>query len=393
MVSIYFYLTVFIIIYPYIVYPCLLWIRNKLKVNAINKIDNKNFPSVSIVLAVKNEEKIIRRRLNNLVKLNYPDDKLEIIVVSDGSTDQTNKILDEFTITETEKIGHEIIIKKISYFPSMGKPYALNKGVSHATGEIILFADCRQIFDPSVIRELVANFDDQNVGCVSGELKFRENLQSDIQAEMGAYWKYEKWLRKLESSTGSVVGATGAIYAIRKKLYQPLPVETLLDDVLTPMNIAIQGYRVIFEPRAVAYDTVSKDLKQERKRKLRTLAGNWQLLSLVPELLSPWKNPLWWRFISHKICRLIIPFLLPFLLAFSFMEQSLFYRFVAWLQVGFYSVAFMGFLIPSLRKNRLINLSCFFLAMNLIAAGGFFVWCLGRCKYAWQDNIFFSVRK
>lgn len=205
-----------------------------------------------------------------------------------------------------------------SHKPFRGKPFCINTGVAAAIGDIVVFADCRQRFADNAIKELIKNFDDPNVGCVSGELVFEETTGSSIQAEMGAYWRFEKWLRKLESSTGSVPGATGAIYAVRIKLFRPLPAQTLLDDVLIPMNICMQGYRTIFEGRAIAYDTVSKNLALEKKRKIRTLAGNWQLLFLEPVLLNPLKNPLWIRFISHKIFRLLIPYVLIMLLFIAF---------------------------------------------------------------------------
>ena len=380
-IHIIFCIALFFIFYPYMGYPFLLWLQSKFKQKSINKVLNQNFPKVSIVMAIKNGEKVLSRRLKNLLNLDYPKDKLEIIVISDGSTDHTNAILEDFVGSYSEKI------KSIIYSSSYGKSYALNKGVSVASGEIILFADSRQVFESEVIKELVANFEDENVGCVSGELYFLEDLCSKIQVEMGAYWKFEKWLRKLESSTGSVVGATGAIYAIRKELYKTLPVQTLLDDVLTPMNIVLQGYRIVFEPNAIAYDTVSKDMSQEKVRKLRTLSGNWQLLNLAPELFMPWKNPLWFRFISHKICRLIVPFLLLILLVCSLQNSlqnsSLFYKMILLIQVGFYFIALIGF-SPRLRTMRIVNIAYFFLAMNFIAAGGFFIWCTGKCKDVWK---------
>lgn len=376
-INIVFWLSFIFIFYSYVGYPFLLWFQKKFKYQKINKVENQEFPNVSIVMAVKNGENVLRKRLINFLTLDYPKNKLQIIIISDGSTDHTNSILDEFVAKYLERI------KSIVYTPSKGKPYGLNKGVALADGEILIFADCRQIFDTGVVAELVANFHDKNVGCVSGELCFRKDQGSNIQVEMGTYWKYEKWIRKLESSTGSVVGATGAIYAIRKELYQPLPLQTLLDDVLTPMNIIIQGYRIVFEPKAIAYDTVSKDLSQEKKRKMRTLSGNWQLFNLAPDLFKPWKNPIWFRFISHKICRLIVPFLLLLLLICSLLGQSLFYQLVSWIQVGLYSIAFMGY-VPKFRRIRLINTAYFFLKMNLITAGAFFIWCTGKCKDAWK---------
>jgi cellulose synthase/poly-beta-1,6-N-acetylglucosamine synthase-like glycosyltransferase len=275
----------------------------------VKKKDANYEPDVSVIVAIRNEEKNIERRINNLIAQEYPKDKLEIIIVSDGSIDKTNAILSELA----EKLNGEYkrkdgFIKLVSYTPARGKPYAINLGLTRASGQIIIFADCRQRFSNNSIKQLVSNFRDEGIGCVSGELIFEETPGSSIEKEMGIYWKFEKVIRRLESRTSSVPGATGAIYSIRKELYRALPEQTLLDDVLTPLHICMQGYRVIFDCEAIAYDTVSKDVTLEKKRKIRTLAGNWQLLVLRPSLINPIQNPLWFNFISHKIFRLIIPY-------------------------------------------------------------------------------------
>ena len=242
----------------------------------------------------------------NSIFLRFPKAKMEVIIMSDGSADATDDIVKKI-IRETECVKKGFL-KIYSQNRSFGNPFCINAGVKAATGDIIVFADCRQRFSDNAIRELVKNFVDQKVGCVSGELVFEQTPGSSIQSEMGAYWRFEKWLRKLGSTTGSVPGATGAIYAIRRKFFRPLPVQTLLDDVLVPMHVCMLGYRTIFENRAIAYDIVSNNLDLEKKRKVRTLAGNWQLLFLEPALLNPLKNPLWIRFMSHKIFRLLIPY-------------------------------------------------------------------------------------
>lgn len=382
-----FFLIAFFIVYPYVIYPISLYILKKFR--GKNKIYKKYdiYPSISVVIAAKNEEKFIVRRIMNLLQLDYPKDMIEIIVISDGSDDNTNLLLDNIKYELEQKESGQFAVKFLinTYSPSKGKPFALNKGVEMASGEIILFADSRQVFDPLVAKHLVANFKDQKIGCISGELCFRADIESDIKVEMGVYWEYEKIIRKLESSTGSVVGATGAIYAIRKELYQPLPVNAILDDVLTPINIAMQGFRIIFEPSAIAFDCYSKDIRQERKRKLRTLAGNWQLISLSPNLLSPFQNPLWWRFLSHKICRLVVPFFLPWLLIVSLLGDSLFFSMVSMIQIGFYLTAIISWVFPKLREIRALSFIYFFLVMNLITAAGFFVWCSGRSKNSWKQ--------
>ena len=280
-----------------------------------------DFPHVSVVIAARNEEKNIERRIRNIMNQDYPKEKLEVIVVSDGSIDATDDIV-KAIMSEVERRAKGFL-RILSHQPSFGKPFCINAGVAAATGDIIVFADCRQRFADNAIKELIKNFVDQKVGCVSGELVLEKTPGSSMQTEMGAYWRFEKWVRKLESSTGSVPGATGAIYAVRKKLFRPLPIQTLLDDVLIPMRICMQRFRTIFDSKAIAYDTVSMNFALEKKRKIRTLAGNWQLLILEPSLLNPFKNPIWARFLSHKILRLLIPYFFISLVIVAFCLQSL----------------------------------------------------------------------
>ena len=311
-----FWILLCLIFYTYLGYPLLLCIKSIFRKYPVSTGHMENYPRVSVVIAARNEGKNIERRIRNIMNQDYPKEKLEVIIVSDGSADATDDIV-KTIIRETER-STKGFLRIISHKPSLGKPFCVNTGVTAATGDIVVFADCRQRFADNAIKELGKNFVDQKVGCVSGELVFEETPGSSMQAEMGAYWRFEKWLRKLESATGSVPGATGAIYAIRKELFKPLPVLTLLDDVLVPIRICMQGYRTVFESKAIAYDNISKNFNLEKKRKIRTLAGNWQLLILEPALLNPLKNPLWIRFMSHKIFRLLIPYCLITLLFVAF---------------------------------------------------------------------------
>lgn len=361
------------ILYTYVGYPLLVATLLRFKFQAVNK--QPVFPSVSVVIAVHNGESTIACRLQNLLAQQYPTEQLEIIVVSDGSADRT--------VACAETVASE----RVSVYTledNVGKAVALNYAVSMAQGEIIIFTDARQEFRADVIQNLVANFADETVGCVSGELHFLKDPESKIEAEMGAYWKYEKFIRRSESESGSVVGATGCIYAIRRELYQPLPAGTILDDVLTPMNIARTGKRVLFEAQAVAYDIISKNAAQEWRRKVRTLAGNWQLLSLASWIIFPWQNPLWWRYLSHKLLRLLVPFGMAILIVVSLLLPGSFYRFFTLLQLGFYAIALSGWLLPATRSLRLVNLSYFFMVMNVAAVAGFWKWATGGCATAWQ---------
>lgn len=369
-----FWLSFGFICYTYAGYPLLLWIQARLFSKEIRK--KPITPSVSVVMSALNEETRIAARIDNLLAQQYPAQLLEIIVVSDGSTDKTGEIVRSYADRN---------VRLLEMPERSGKALAVNLGVAEARGEIIVFADARQRFEPDVISQLAANFNDPSVGCVSGELMFMENADSDIQAEMGAYWKYEKWIRKMESKTGSVVGATGAIYAVRKDLYKPLTAGTLLDDVLTPLNVVMQEYRCVFDGSAVAYDAVSKDAAQEWTRKVRTLAGNWQLMSLNPKLGFPITNKLWWRFFSHKIARVLVPYALVGMFVSGLLAEQVIYRIAILAQILFYATALAGLVAPGTRKVRLVNLVYFFMVMNVAAVAGFWKWFTGKSGDSWKS--------
>jgi len=225
-----FWISVAAILYTYIGYPVVVWMLAHLRNREVLKADI--FPSISVVLACHNEQGNIEARIKNLLECDYPRDLLEIVIVSDGSTDLTAEIARRHASDR---------IRLFAYEQQKGKATALNIGVEIANGEIILFADARQSFEPSAIKELAANFADPSVGAASGELFLDGACGSSVAEGVGLYWKYEKWIRKSESHFSSVIGATGAIYAIRRELWQPLPNSTILDDVYTPMAIALGG--------------------------------------------------------------------------------------------------------------------------------------------------------
>ncbi|MFX0203264.1 MAG: glycosyltransferase family 2 protein [Candidatus Hodarchaeota archaeon] len=309
-----FWLSLLFIAYTYAGYPCLLFIWGKLFPKKTIKSYIFPEPMVSVIVVVRDEEDYIRARIENLLEQKFPSQKLEILIISDGSKDSTNDIVRSLrTHGIPERINHPTTVppprlRLITYKESKGKPHAINLAVNRAKGEFLVFTDARQRFEPNAIKELIANFSDPDVGCVSGELNFHDNSDTTIKGEMGFYWSFEKRIRKMESSIHSVPGATGAIYAIRRSLFHTLPERTLLDDVFIPMKIVLEGYRALFDGQAIAYDTISKDFTQEKKRKVRTLLGNYQLLGIIPDLLSPKRNPIFLQFISHKILRLFVPF-------------------------------------------------------------------------------------
>jgi cellulose synthase/poly-beta-1,6-N-acetylglucosamine synthase-like glycosyltransferase len=267
-------------------------------------------PGVSIVIAVRNEAHRLSARVENLLSLHYPGAR-QIIVVSDGSTDDPARAL-----------AHAPAQVELICLPPGGKAAALNAGVARAQHDILVFADARQTFAPDALQKLVAHFDDPAVGGVSGELLLdtehgAASGEASVAEGVGMYWRYEKALRRMESVVGSTLGATGAIYALRRALWTPLPNDTLLDDVLAPMRAVLAGYKVVFEDGAKAYDRASRDAASESRRKVRTLAGNIQLLWLEPRLLIPFVNPVWLQYVSHKLGRLVVPYALMTLFAAS----------------------------------------------------------------------------
>lgn len=258
-------------------------------------------PTVSVVLAAHNEGPRIGAKLDNLLALDYPPEKLQVVVVSDGSTDDTNDVVSGAAYAE-----RNVLLSRLE--PQGGKAAALNRGVQRASGEVVVFCDARQRLDPGALRALVPHFADPQVGAVSGELMLEGSRGP------GAYWAYEKRIRAAEGAVDSVVGATGALFAIRRHLFSALPKNTLLDDVYTPMQIVLQGYRVLFEPAARVFDEEAT-LQGEFSRKARTLAGNYQILRQLPELLDPRRNRLFLQYLSHKVLRLACPLALGTLLA------------------------------------------------------------------------------
>lgn len=224
----------------------------------------------------------------------------------------------------------------------------MNAGVAAATGEILVFADARQRFAPDAVRQLISSFDDPAIGGVTGELildcEQPGTSDSPVGEGIGLYWRYEKWLRRHESRVRSTLGATGAIYALRRSLWQPLPPVTLLDDVLAPMRAVLAGKRVVFEERARAYDRTAPSSPAEMRRKTRTLAGNYQILSLEPRLLLPVVNPVWVQYASHKMGRLLVPWaLIAALVTSAFLARERWVYMAALIvQLGFYGLAAFG---------------------------------------------------
>jgi poly-beta-1,6-N-acetyl-D-glucosamine synthase len=367
-----FWLAALVLGYTYFGYPTLLWLRAWLCPRPVRRAAHE--PTVSVVMVVRNEAEVLERKLRNLLKLEYPAGCCQIVIVSDGSTDCTEDILRR----HAEHPGVQILLNHLS----RGKASGLNDAISMATGDIVVFTDARQQLEPNSIRVLMENFADTEVGCASGALMLGDSETGETGKGMGLYWRVEKKIRELESGCGSVVGATGAIYAVRRALLTQIPEGTILDDVYIPMEVARQGRRVIFDDRVRAWDSPDLGTEREFSRKVRTLSGNYQLVQLAPWLLSN-KNPIRFQFVCHKLLRLGLPFALSVLLFAPIFLSGPLYRSALVFQLLFYGLsAIAGFRLGWGPLGRIADAALTFVMLNSAAAVAFVNFVTGR-KAAW----------
>ena len=332
--AIVFWVSFALLVYVYIGYPLVAALRARLwpKPRLRAPIE----PSISIVVMAHDEAERIGPRIENLLALDYPRDKVEIVIGSDGSTDDTVQRALSYA---------DRGVTVCAFTQHRGKPATINAVVPMVHGDIVVFADARQRFEPQTVRELAANFADPAVGGASGELVLAAHDGTAAAGHGTAfYWRYEKCIRSTEGRADSTIGATGAIYAIRRELFEPIPDDTLLDDVLIPLRIARRGYRMVFEPNARALDHASSTARQEFVRKTRTIAGMFQLIAREGWLLNPLRNRLWFETISHKVLRLALPMLhASWLLSnVALADSGLLYGLMLTLQVVFYGAAAVG---------------------------------------------------
>jgi cellulose synthase/poly-beta-1,6-N-acetylglucosamine synthase-like glycosyltransferase len=317
-------------------------------------------PRVTVVVAAHDEAEAIEARLRNLLDLDYPADRLEVLVGSDGSRDGTG--------WRARRIA-DPRVQVFEFETRRGKPSVLNDLVARARGDVILFADARQRFERHALRALVAPFADARVGAVGGALRIGGSGGA-LGAGAGAYRRLDDALRADESWVDSTVGLSGAIYAVRAALVDPLPADIILDDVFTPMRVTRKGYRVVFEPQARAFDRAPASPREEFTRKVRTLAGNLQLFRREPWLLNPLRNRLFFQTLSHKGLRLLGPLLLALMLVASVrLAPGSPFAVLLYGQAAFYAAATAGWLLRDLPQvPRLLGFAYTFCLFNAAAA-------------------------
>jgi len=368
-----FWLSAGLILYAYLGYPAWLWLRSRWRTKPVQR--GALTPAVTVIMVVRDEEGALPVKLRNLTALDYPRDWMEILVVSDGSKDRTNEILRDWT-----QRGD---IRSILLPEHGGKAIGLNHAIPEARGEVVVFTDVRQKIESGAIRLLMENFGDPSVGCASGELMLGSPENGESSQGMGLYWRVEKRVRELESASGSTIGATGAIYAARRALLTTLPADLILDDVFLPMGVLRQGFRVVFDPRAQAWDNPDLGSGREFWRKVRTLSGNYQLVQMAPWLLSG-QNPALWDFVSHKLLRLLVPFALAGVLVSSAWIGGPFYDACLAAQLCFYALSVLAGMRARLGvASRVADAALTFVVLNTAALLAFRNFVLGR-KTIWS---------
>ena len=370
-----FWLSFALVAYTYAGYGGLVWAWAHLFPRPVRR--GERLPTITIVTVAQDEAARIERRLDNLVGLDYPRDRVEIVLVSDGSRDDT---------VERARAFAPAGVRVIARADRRGKAACLDDVAAVSTGEVLVMCDTRQWIEPDALRLLVAPLCDPSVGAVSGTIALASESGA-VGRGYGAYWRYETFLRSCESAIGSLLGATGALYAIRRELFEPVPTDTLDDDIAIPCRALRHGQRIVFEPRARAIDESPSEAGHELDRRARTLAGVFQLFGRERWLLDPRRNPIWLQTVSHKGLRLLGPFLLvAALLASAALYAHPFYQAALAGQLVFYAAALVGFAAPHTAAVRLVALPATFVLMQAAVIVGLIRLLRGRQPVTWRHE-------
>ena len=372
-----FFVSLGIILYTYMGYLLILLLINRFKPERKVLKDENYTPSVSLIISAHNEEKVIRRKLEESLNLDYPKDKLEIIVASDASSDNTDRIVKGFS-------SKGVILVRQNQ--RRGKTSVQNLAVKKAKGEILVFSDATTIFRKDAIRKLVRNFKDPHVGCVAGEERFLKK-DKGIFEEVSFFWRYEQILRENESRFNSLIGVSGCIFAIRKNLYEELD-ESLIEDFALPLKVILHKFRVVYEKEAVGYEESAKDLKAEILRKARIICGGINVLFKMRNLLNPFKYPLVaFQLFSHKILRWSSSVFMC-MLFFSNMfllKTSKLFLLLGILQIVFYSLIVVScFLEKRFNLPKIFRIISHFFLVNMASIIGIFKFLKGERNTLWE---------
>lgn len=366
-----FWISLFIIFYTYVGYGIVLYILVKLKsffVKPVQRVDGSFTPSLTLVVAAYNEEPVIEEKIKNTLSLNYPQGKFKIIFVTDGSTDNTSAIISKYPqIQLLHKDGRS------------GKIAAVHRAMQQVTTEIVVFTDANTFLNNEALLRIAKHYADPKVGAVSGEKRVHIEEASDATAGEGFYWKYESKLKKWDYELYSVVGAAGELFSVRTNLYEAVESDTLLDDFMISMKIAMKGFKIAYDPDAYAVEASSENLKEEYKRKVRIAAGGIQSTIRTSKLFNPFFMPLLgFQYVSHRVLRWTIT---PFLMIFVFFlnlyivvqTSELLYHIIMIAQIAFYGSAFLGWILESRQvRVKILFIPYYFCFMNYCMLAGMY---------------------
>ena len=377
-----FFICVFLFFYNYAGYAIIVSLINKLRPKFKTIIPPENyFPSVSFIVAAYNEATIIEKKIQNSLRQAYPLNQVEFIFITDGSTDESMSIIRRYPQV---KLMHEAARK--------GKSAALNRAALTAQNEILIISDANTFLNSNAIKYITSHYYDKLTGGVAGEKRVIDSPDDNenIGGSEGLYWKYESFLKKIDSDFYSVVGAAGEIFSVRKDLFESIPESAILDDFILSLKTAEKGYRIVYEPRAYAMEFASASLKDEKKRKIRIAAGGFQSIQILSSLLKFWKNPrLSFLYISHRVLRWAVSplCLILILIANIFIviqQNNFFYSACIILQVIFYITAFLSNYIPSNSKLKPLKSAGYFVFMNVAVLQGFMRFISNKQASTWE---------
>lgn len=380
------YLLIALVVYTYVGYGVVLKFLVVLKRIFLSKTPEKknNYePLVTLVIPAYNERDFILKKVENSKSIDYPKDKLRILFITDGSTDGSEELLYQCE-------GVEVMHNN----KRAGKAAAENRAIEQVNTPIVIFCDANTLLNRDVVKQLVKHYTDPNVGAVSGEKRISQSSQGKVSgAGEGAYWRYESALKKLDSKLYSIVGAAGELISFRTELFTPLEEDTILDDFVQTLRICEKGYKVAYEPNAVAEEMASANVKEELKRKIRIAAGGWQAMMRLKRLLLPFPNPvLTFQYISHRVLRwslapLALPliFVLTLILVFEGEGNSFINIGLLICQLFFYGFSLLGWgSRNSVKKVKLFYIPYYFVMMNYAVYAGFFRWMGKAQKVTWE---------
>jgi poly-beta-1,6-N-acetyl-D-glucosamine synthase len=378
MVTILFWASVAGVLYTYFGYALLLTVCRLFCRGPASKADDGYLPTVSICLAAYNEAAHLRRKMENCLALDYPREKVQIMVGSDGSDDGTNEIAAEFA--EAGVVLH-------AFQPRRGKMAAVNRLVAAADGEICVFSDISELFEPDAVRKLVRHFADPGIGAVTGNHIYHAT-KTGLGAGTSFYWKFQRFLQSVESRLWSVCACDGTIYACRRELFPFPPDETINDDNAVPAGILLQGKRVIFEPQAIARGDVLTRASRFFRQKIRGQAGRYQNFVNFPRMFVPWPLRRWWIFVSHLVLPVLVPWLLVLALVSNLWLATVGGDLYRWLLAGqfvVYGLALLGYAAERFRLYiPLVAIPFYFVTANLGSLIGCIAFFSGRQRAAWR---------